>query len=76
MKLINTKLLTYQEMVLNAKIINRGTWKDFTEVEYQLLNPPQRITYYPKAGEKNQELYLKQQDEGMYAIMAKRASDK
>ncbi|SFP38153.1 flagellar assembly protein A [Hydrogenimonas thermophila] len=75
MKIINTKLLTYQEMVLNAKIINRGVWKDFTEVEYQLLNPPQRITYYPKAGEKNQELYLKEQDDGMYQILAKKASN-
>jgi len=75
MKLTNTKLLTYQEMVLNAKIINKGSWRDYTEVEYQLLNPPQRITYCPKAGERNQELYLKQQDDGMFVIMAKKATE-
>jgi len=76
LKLIDTKLLTYQEMVLNAKIVNKGVWKDYTEVEFNLLNPPQRITYYPKAGERDQELYLKEQENGMYVIMAKKASDK
>jgi uncharacterized coiled-coil DUF342 family protein len=75
LKFIDTKLLTYQEMVLNAKIVNRGAWKDFTEVVYQLLNPPQEVTFYPKPGGKNQELYLKRLDEGVYTIMAREASE-
>ena len=76
LKLLETKLLTYQEMVINAKIINNGEWKNYTEIEYKLLNPPQCISYYPKAGEKNQELYLKKIDDDFYEIATKKVTKK
>jgi len=75
LKLLETKLLTYQEMVLNARIVNRGEWKDFAEVEFHLLNPPQCISYYPKAGEKDQEIYLKKIDDDFYEIATKKATE-
>jgi len=74
-KFINTKLLTYQEMVLNAKIINKGVWKDYIEIEFHLLNPPQVVSYYPKAGEGNQEIYLKKIDDDFYEIATKKATE-
>ena len=75
LKLLNTKLSTYQEMVLNAKIINKGVWKDYIEIEFHLLNPPQVVSYYPKAGERNQEIYLKKIDDDFYEIATKKVEE-
>ena len=74
-KNINTKLLTYQEIVLNAKIINKGVWKDYIEIEFHLLNPLQVVSYYPKAGEGNEEIYLKKIDDDFYEIATKKVEE-
>ncbi len=70
------KLLVYQEMVVNAKITNYGEWKEYTDIEFHLLCPKMTLQYVPKAGAKNQSIYLKktaQGDEVSYEIAVKEA---
>ncbi len=57
------KLLAYQEMVVNATIVNRGEWKEYTAVEFHLLYPQITLEYTPTAGACNQEIYLKRIEE-------------
>jgi len=76
MKPVDMGLSKFQNMIINAKIINKGAWKDFTEVEYRLLEPLEKVTYHPKAGEKNQEIYLKKIDDDFYEIATKKVTKK
>ncbi len=64
LKDVKMKLLAYQEMVINAKIVNRGEWKDYTDIEFHLLYPQTTLQYRPKPGDKNQQVYLKKIEEG------------
>ncbi len=76
LKDIKMKLLTYQEMVVNAKVVNRGEWKEYTDIEFHLLYPQITLQYTPKPGEKNQQVYLKKVVEGeevSYEIAVKEA---
>ena len=59
LKEVKRKLLAYQDMVINSKIINYGEWKDYTDIEFHLLYPPKTLQFTPKAGEKSQQIYLK-----------------
>ncbi|WP_457592563.1 flagellar assembly protein A [Hydrogenimonas sp.] len=70
------KLMAYQEMVVNAKIVNRGEWREYTDIEFHLLCPQITLQYTPKPGEKNQQIYLKKIEEGdevNYEIAVKEA---
>ncbi|WP_456402919.1 flagellar assembly protein A [Hydrogenimonas sp.] len=57
------KLLAYQDMVVNATIVNRGEWKEYTAVEFHLLCPQITLEYTPTPGASNQEIYLKKIEE-------------
>ncbi|BBG65795.1 hypothetical protein NNO_1092 [Hydrogenimonas sp.] len=71
------KLLAYQDMMVNAKIINYGEWSDYTHIEFHLLCPQIKLEYTPKPGDKMQEVYLKKvtgpDDEVSYEIAVKEA---
>ncbi|MCF6200620.1 MAG: FapA family protein [Hydrogenimonas sp.] len=75
---VKRKLLAYQEMVINSKIVNYGEWKDYTDIEFHLLYPQKTLQHTPKAGESNQLIYLKRvesedSDEVDYEIGVKEA---
>ncbi|BDY11867.1 flagellar assembly protein A [Hydrogenimonas cancrithermarum] len=71
---IKQKLLTFQEMVVNAKIVNHGEWKDYTSVEFHLLYPQITLEYTPVPGAKNQQIYLRKAgEEDGYEIAVKEA---
>ncbi len=77
LKEVKRKLLAYQEMIVNSKIINYGEWKDYTDIEFHLLYPQITLEYTPEPGAKMQEVYLKKitgpDEETSYEIAVKEA---
>ncbi len=69
------RLLAYQEMVVHAKIVNLGEWKEYTTIEYHLLYPQVKLEYTPKAGVSGEDIYLKKVDEENYEIAVKKAEE-
>ncbi len=67
------KLLTYQDMVLRAKIVNHNEWTEYTTIEFHLLYPQIKLEFTPTPGEKNQVVYLRRSndDEPAYEIAVK-----
>ena len=78
LKEIKRKLLAYQEMIINSKIVNYGEWKDYTSIEFHLLYPQITLQYTPKPGAKMQEVYLKKitgpDEETSYEIAVREAA--
>ncbi|WP_300366513.1 flagellar assembly protein A [Hydrogenimonas sp.] len=72
---IRSRLLAYQDMVVHAKVINRGEWKEYTTVEFHLLYPQMKLEYTPKPGQSNQLIYLEKRGEEGYDIAVKEADD-
>ena len=72
---IKSRLLAYQEMVVHAKVINRGEWTDYTTVEFHLLYPQVKLEFTPKAGEANQMICLEKAGEEGYEIAVKKADE-
>lgn len=48
-----------QNKVLSAKVINKGSWKEFNEIKFKLLDPPSEYTYSTKEGEISKLITLK-----------------
>ncbi len=72
------RLLAYQEMILHAKIVNRGEWKEYTTIEFHLLYPQMKLEFTPTPGVKNQMVYLKksgesEEGEPIYEVAVKEA---
>ncbi len=78
LKEIKRKLLAYQEMIINSKIVNYGEWKDYTSIEFHLLYPQITLQYTPKPGAKMEEVYLKKitgpDEETSYEIAVREAA--
>ncbi len=71
---IETKLMEYQEMVLQAKIICWGGWGEYTRIAFHLFSPERVLEYVPQTGAKHQEVYLKRLEkdgEPFYKIVVK-----
>ena len=71
-----SKLLGYQDTVLQAKILCHGPWREYTHVAFHLLWPKSVLEYVPEAGAKNQEIYLErvndeEDEEPIYRIAVK-----
>ncbi|WP_456381523.1 flagellar assembly protein A [Hydrogenimonas sp.] len=73
---IQERLLSYQEMVTRAKIVNRGEWKEYTTIEFHLLYPPIKLEFTPVPGEENQEVYLEKVDDEQYEIAVKKVEER
>lgn len=65
----NQELVKVQNRVFGAKIINHSAWREFNEVRFKLIYPPQDITYSPKEMEAAREIKLKDIGNGEYRII-------
>lgn len=68
--LLTTKTASFQDNILDAKIINRSRWVGYNELKFVLVDPPMEIVYKPKEGSTDQVFALVEVDEGEYEIQA------
>ncbi|MBV5279182.1 MAG: DUF342 domain-containing protein [Campylobacteraceae bacterium] len=66
---LKKELVLVQTKVFSAKIINHSSWKEFNEIRFKLIFPPQDITYNPKERETAREITLKDLGDGEYRVI-------
>ena len=59
---------SFQDDILDARIINRSRWVGHNELKFKLVDPPMDIVYYPKDGSYDQVFGLVQDMNGNYQV--------
>lgn len=66
---LKAELNQVQTKVFSAKIINHSSWKEFNEIKFRLIFPPQDITYNTKERETAREIVLKDFGNGDFRVI-------
>jgi uncharacterized coiled-coil protein SlyX len=66
--LLTTKTASFQDNIMDARIINRDRWVGFNELRFKLVDPPMELTYKPAEGSQDKVFGLVEVGEGEYAI--------
>ena len=68
LNLLTTKTSSFQENILDARVINRDKWIGYNEIKFKLVDPPVEVVYKPMEGSREHVFGLVQLDEGEYVI--------
>jgi hypothetical protein len=68
LNLLTTRTASFQDNILDARIINRDSWKGYNEIKFKLVDPPMELVYKPMQGSQEHIFALKQISEDEYAI--------
>jgi len=68
--MLTTQTASFQDNIMDARIINRGRWIGYNEIKFRLVDPPMDIVYKPKEGSTEKVFALVEVDEGEYKIEA------
>lgn len=68
LKLLDAKTATFQEGILEARIINHGEWLGYNEIKFKLVDPPVELVYKPAEGSQEKVFGLVQSQSGEYQI--------
>ncbi len=66
--LLTTNRSSFQDDILDARIINRSRWVGHNELKFKLVDPPMDILYYPSDGSYDQVFALVQDIDGNYEV--------
>ena len=68
LNLLTTKTSSFQDNILDARVINRDKWIGYNEIKFKLVDPPVELVYKPLEGSRDQVFGLVELEEGEYAI--------
>jgi hypothetical protein len=68
LQLLTKKIVSFQEEIVNARIINRDRWIGYNEIKFRLINPPVELVYKPAEGSLDKVFGVVEVDEGEYMI--------
>jgi len=68
LNLLTTRTASFQDNILDARVINRGKWLGYNEIKYKLVDPPMELVYKPIEGSSEKVFGLVELNEGEYAI--------
>ncbi|MCD6191377.1 MAG: DUF342 domain-containing protein [Sulfurimonas sp.] len=68
LSLLTTRTVSFQDNILDARIINRGAWIGHNELKFKLVDPPIEVVFKPKEGSQDKVFGLVEVDEGEYEI--------
>jgi hypothetical protein len=63
-----TRTVSFQDNILDARIINRDRWIGYNEIKFKLVEPPIELVYKPKEGSNDKVFGLVDLGEGQYEI--------
>lgn len=68
LNLLTTRTVSFQDNILDARIINRGRWVGHNELKFKLVDPPIEVVFKPQEGSEDKVFGLVEVDEGEYEI--------
>lgn len=64
------KTASFQDNILDARIINRDRWVGYNEIIFRLIEPPIELMYKPAEGSKDKIFGLVEVDDGVFKLEA------
>jgi len=68
LNLLTTKTASFQDNILDARVINRDKWVGYNEIKFKLIDPPVELVYKPLEGSSEKVFGLVELNDGEYAI--------
>ena len=68
LNLLTTRTASFQDNILDARIINRDKWVGYNEIKFKLVDPPMELVYKPIEGSSEKIFGLVELEDGKYAI--------
>ena len=68
LNLYTTKTASFQDNILDARVINRDKWVGYNEIKFKLVDPPMELVYKPLEGSADKIFGLVELNDGEYAI--------
>ena len=68
LQLLSSQKVSFQDNILDARIINRDRWIGFNEIRFKLVEPEIELVYKPKEGTKDKVFGLVEVEEGEFEI--------
>jgi len=70
LSLQTTRTSSFQDDILDARVINRDRWVGYNEIRFKLVEPPMELVYKPAEGSKEMIFGLVEVEEGDFVIEA------
>ena len=67
---LNATTSSFQEDILQARIINKDRWVGFNEIRFHLVDPPIELSFKPPEGSLDKIFGVIEIEEGEFAIQA------
>ncbi|MEA2072026.1 MAG: flagellar assembly protein A [Campylobacterota bacterium] len=64
------KTSTFQDNILDARVINRDRWVGYNEIRFRLVEPPMELIYKPAEGSKEKIFGIVELEDGEFMIEA------
>jgi hypothetical protein len=68
LKLLNSNVSSFQSNIMDARVINRGSWIGYNEIIFKLIEPPIELSYKPENGSTDKVFGLVEIEEGEFEI--------
>jgi len=68
LNLLTTRTVSFQDNILDARIINRDKWVGHNELRFKLVDPPIELVYKPLEGSDSKVFGLVEVDDGEFEI--------
>jgi hypothetical protein len=68
LNLLTTRTASFQNNILDARVINRDRWVGYNEIRYILVDPPMELVYKPLEGSAEKVFGLVELNDGEFAI--------
>jgi len=69
-KLLSARTVSFQDDIMEARIINRSDWVGHNEIKFKLIDPPVELVYRPLEGSSEHTFGLVEIEDGQFAIRA------
>lgn len=70
--LLTTKTASFQDNIVDARIINRDRWIGHNELIFKLIEPPVQLVYKPREGSPDKMFAVVEVEDGVFEIQAVR----
>ncbi|MBA1432951.1 MAG: DUF342 domain-containing protein [Epsilonproteobacteria bacterium] len=68
LNLLTTRTASFQDDILDARVINHDKWVGYNEIKFKLVDPPMELVYKPLEGSDDKIFGLVELSDGEYAI--------
>ena len=68
LNLLTTRTASFQDNILDARVINHDKWVGYNEIKFKLVDPPMELVYKPLEGSSEKIFGLVELQDGEYAI--------